>query len=93
MGYLIFTLLDFPCVSTLYATARQVGWRWAGFSVLWSTLVAYLCAFTYQMVVQIPLPLYDALWLISLGGLCYAVATGLKWFIKTRKQSATPQAL
>ena len=92
MGYLIFTLLYFPCISTLYATARQVGWRWAGFSVLWSTLVAYLCAFTYQMVVHVPLPLYDAIWLISLGGLCYATATGLKWFIKTRKaRSATPQ--
>ena len=47
MGYLIFTLLYFPCVSTLYATARQTSWRWAGVSVLWSTSIAYLCAAAY----------------------------------------------
>lgn len=50
MGYLIFTLLYFPCVSTLYATARQVGWRWAGISVLWSTAAAYICAGTYLIL-------------------------------------------
>lgn len=50
MGYLIFTLLYFPCVGTLYATARQVGWRWAGISLLWSTLSAYACAMVYVML-------------------------------------------
>ena len=49
MGYLIFTLLYFPCISTLYAQAKQVGWRWAGVSVLWSTVVAYVCASGYLL--------------------------------------------
>ena len=47
MSYLIFTLLYFPCISTLYATARQTSWRWAYVSVLWSTAVAYSCAAGY----------------------------------------------
>ena len=50
MSYLIFTLLYFPCVSTLYATARQTTWRWAGISVLWSTGVAYVCAAGYLVL-------------------------------------------
>jgi ferrous iron transport protein B len=50
MAYLIFTLLYFPCVGTLYATARQVGWRWAGVSLLWSTVSAYGCAIAYVLL-------------------------------------------
>lgn len=47
MGYLIFTLLYFPCISTLYAQAKEVGWRWAGVSVLWSTVAAYIFSSSY----------------------------------------------
>ena len=50
ISYLIFILLYFPCVSTLYATTRQVGWRWARFSLLWSCAIAYLAASSYLLI-------------------------------------------
>jgi ferrous iron transport protein B len=89
MGYLIFTLLYFPCVSTLHATARQVGWRWAGFSVLWSTMVAYICASGYQLFVQLPINYGQAIWLMSAAALTYSGALIIKWFTSTRKKTNT----
>ncbi|MAV28672.1 MAG: ferrous iron transport protein B [Legionellales bacterium] len=89
MGYLIFTLLYFPCVSTLHATARQVGWRWAGFSVLWSTIVAYICASGYQLLVQLPINYGQAIWLMSAAALTYGGALIIKWFASKRKNTNT----
>ncbi len=50
VSYLIFVLLYFPCISTLYATARQVGWQWARLSLLWSCTIAYIVAGVYLAI-------------------------------------------
>ena len=47
MAYLIFVLLYFPCVSTLFAMSKQIGWRYAWISVAWSFIIAYTCALSY----------------------------------------------
>jgi len=42
---MIFVLLYFPCLAAVAATRREAGWRWALFSVVYTTLVAWLLAF------------------------------------------------
>lgn len=40
-SYLLFVLLYFPCVSTTAAMLRELDYRWAVFSIVWMTAVAY----------------------------------------------------
>ena len=47
ISYLLFTLLYFPCISTLYAIAKEVGWFWAKLSLIWSCVTAYIVAMLY----------------------------------------------
>ena len=50
-AYLIFVLLYFPCISTIAVVARELGKKWACFSVAWSTIMAYsLAVLFYQLV-------------------------------------------
>ncbi|MDF3047351.1 MAG: ferrous iron transport protein [Candidatus Midichloriaceae bacterium] len=44
IAYLIFMLLYFPCVSVFAAIKQQIGTRWAIFSAVWSTTIAYALA-------------------------------------------------
>lgn len=44
-GYLIFILLYFPCVAALSAVFREAGLKWATFSILYNTGVAWIAAF------------------------------------------------
>jgi len=51
-AYLLFILLYAPCASAVAAIARETGWKWAGFSLIWSTTLAYaLSASFYQISV------------------------------------------
>lgn len=42
---LVFILLYFPCVATMVAIAKESNWRWAAFSAIYSTALAWLLAF------------------------------------------------
>ena len=42
LGYLVFILLYTPCVATVAALRNLVGWRWAGFLVVYQFAVAYV---------------------------------------------------
>ncbi len=44
-GYLVFILLYFPCVAALSAVYREAGLKWATFSILYNTGVAWIAAF------------------------------------------------
>lgn len=44
-AFLIFVLLYFPCVATIATLRREIGWRWALFTVVNSILLAWLLAF------------------------------------------------
>ena len=44
-AYLIFILLYFPCVAALSAVFREAGLKWAAFSMLYNTGVAWIAAF------------------------------------------------
>ena len=46
LSFMVFILLYCPCLATVTAIARETGsWKWAAFSVVYNTLVAWLVAF------------------------------------------------
>ena len=49
-AFLVFILLYFPCVATVSTLRKEVGWRWATFSVINSLLVAWVAAFVCNLV-------------------------------------------
>lgn len=51
LSMMVFLLLYCPCMATVTAIARETGsWRWAAFSVVYNTAVAWLVAFaTYRV--------------------------------------------
>jgi ferrous iron transport protein B len=52
MSYLIFVLLYFPCISVYAVTKQEVGVKWAIFSAIWSTSLAYLCAVIFYQILS-----------------------------------------
>jgi len=46
---MIFILLYFPCIAAIVAIRREAGWRWAVFSVIYTTALAWILSFlVYQ---------------------------------------------
>lgn len=46
LAMMIFVLLYFPCIATISAIAQEAGgWKWALFSVVYNTLLAWVAAF------------------------------------------------
>ena len=48
--YLLFILLYFPCIATMATMRRELNFRWALFSVCWSTGLAYVLAVSVYQV-------------------------------------------
>lgn len=44
-AYLVFILLYFPCISVFGVIASEFGVKWAVFSAVWSTVIAYVTAY------------------------------------------------
>ena len=57
LAFMIFILLYFPCIATVATIAREAGgWKWALFSVLYNTLLAWVLAFAaYNIGIMIGL--------------------------------------
>ena len=47
---MIFILVYFPCVATIAAIKRESNWKWAVFTMVYTTLVAWLVAYTIYQV-------------------------------------------
>ena len=46
LSFMVFILLYCPCLATVTAIARECGsWRWAAFSVVYNTVIAWIVAF------------------------------------------------
>lgn len=45
LAFMIFVLLYFPCIATIATLRREIGWRWASFTVVHSLLLAWVMAF------------------------------------------------
>ena len=53
LALLVFTLLYLPCIATISAIGSESGWKWAIGSALYSTAVAWLCAFAIYHIAQL----------------------------------------
>jgi ferrous iron transport protein B len=53
LALLVFTLLYLPCVATITAIGSESGWKWAIGSAVYSTAVAWLCAFAVYHIAQL----------------------------------------
>ena len=51
LSFMVFILLYCPCIATVTAIARETGsWRYAAFSIIYNTAVAWLLAFTVYRI-------------------------------------------
>lgn len=51
LAFMVFVLLYFPCIASLTAIARETGsWKYSAFSVLYNTIVAWICSFVVYVV-------------------------------------------
>jgi ferrous iron transport protein B len=49
-GFMLFVLIYFPCVAVIAAIKKESSWRWALFTMVYTTAIAWLVAFaTYQI--------------------------------------------
>lgn len=65
-AYLLFVLLYFPCISTVAVMKKEIGKRWAWFSMAWSTGFAYAIATNfYQIATFYRHPVFSSIWIGS----------------------------
>ncbi|NPA36301.1 MAG: ferrous iron transport protein B [Chlorobi bacterium] len=51
LGFLVFTLIYFPCVAVIAAIKKETGsWKWAAFTVVYTTTLAWILAFIIHQV-------------------------------------------
>ena len=80
-AYLLFVLLYVPCVSTVAVIAQEINWRWALFSVCWSTGCAYSVAVCfYQCAVFSQNPTHAMAWIAGLLSFMLVVLTCLRYY-------------
>ncbi len=66
-AYLLFTLLYFPCISVVAAIAKELSYKWAVFSVVWSTGLAYLISSIFYQLAM----MHSLGWIV---GLCITLS-------------------
>ena len=45
LAFMLFVLLYFPCFATIASLRREIGWKWAAFTVVHSLVLAWVVAF------------------------------------------------
>lgn len=89
--YLLFVLLYFPCVSTMAVMRREIGARWALFSVGWSTGLAYaLAVMGYQLFSWVAHPVSSLLWVGGWGVILGVVVVVMRRYAHRDHYPATP---
>lgn len=49
-GFMLFILIYFPCIAVIAAIRKEANWGWAIFTMIYTTVIAWLAAFaTYQI--------------------------------------------
>ena len=89
-AYLLFVLLCFPCVSVITSIAKELNIRWAIFSAIWTTGMAYMVAvFYYQIATFNEYPEYSIKLLLTMITVVLIVFTVIKVIIKVNKNQKT----
>jgi len=87
MAYLLFVLLYVPCVSTIAAIGRELNRKWAIFSAVWSTGLAYGVAVSfYQLATCWRHPLSSGIWLFSLLIVFVLTVAGVRFIAMSMKE-------
>jgi ferrous iron transport protein B len=82
-AYLLFVLLYFPCIPALATILQELGWRWATFSMLWNTGIAYCTATVfYQTVTFTDHPIYAGISLSAIIIAFLSVVLTMRWLSK-----------
>jgi ferrous iron transport protein B len=50
LSYMLFVLLYFPCIATLVAIGKEAGWKWSAFSLVYTTVVAWIVSFVVWQI-------------------------------------------
>lgn len=77
-SYLLFTLLYFPCVSVVAAISKELNLRWALFSVVWSTGLAYLIAALFYQVAT----MQSWVWILSVSAVLVGFFVTARWLVR-----------
>jgi ferrous iron transport protein B len=48
-GFMLFVLLYFPCIAAIAAIKKEAGWRWAVFTMCYTTAIAWVVAFVVHL--------------------------------------------
>jgi ferrous iron transport protein B len=76
-------LLYFPCIPALATILQELGWRWATFSMLWNTGIAYCTATVfYQTVTFTDHPIYAGISLSAIIIAFLSVVLTMRWLSK-----------
>lgn len=51
IAFLIFTLLYFPCIATLFAIRNESNWKWSVFTAIYNTTFAWMAAFIVYRII------------------------------------------
>lgn len=86
-AYLLFILLYFPCISVVATMAKELNKKWALFSVLWTTGIAYtVSVLFYQSATILEHPLSSILWIIGLLSIVVGCFYSIRLFIDNHAQ-------
>ncbi len=79
-AYLLFVLLYFPCIPALATMFQELGWRWATFSMLWNTGIAYSVATVfYQAATFAVNPVYAVTSISIISAAFLAMVLTMRW--------------
>ncbi len=53
LAFMVFSLLYMPCLATLATIKAEAGWRWTIFAVVYSFVIAYVTAFTVEVIARL----------------------------------------
>lgn len=88
-AYLLFVLIYSPCLAALAVLAREAGWRWMAFSVVYQTLLAWMTATAfYQLATATAHPRQTLFWLAVVAVLAVLMVTTLIWRAQQRPKEA-----
>lgn len=78
-AYLLFILLYTPCVAALGAINRELGGRWTGFAIFWTTGTAFAVSTAFYQLARFGHhPLESGLWFAGIGAALAACYVALR---------------
>ncbi len=88
-AYLLFVLIYSPCLAALAVLAREAGWRWMTFSVVYQTLLAWMTATAfYQCAAAAAHPRQSQFWLCVVATLAVLIVMTLVLRARQRPREA-----